>query len=527
MTGVLAVGCALLAWPQNDARSTAGRFRIAGRVLNASTGESVPRATVSALTPDNNTIATAVSDADGKFVIDQLPAAKYPLTASKRGFRTVFYDEHEGFNSAIVTGEGQDTEHLQFSVPPQAVLHGIVTGDGGDPVEGANVMLFRSADHPGEPVRQVDGTVTDDTGGYEFGNLSAGQYYVAVEAEPWYALHHHPTRDALNSDPSLDVAYPITFFDTTIDDAAAAPITLDVGSREEANINMHAVPALHLMLRGVPRRRGTHPIELRQTVFGNPLQSHGVMAIQRGQFEASGIAPGHYQLTHGDPPRTLELDATTDLDVDPNAGTPAVNVGGTLRDSFGAAIAEDATVILVPADNAHRSSVVAIAHKGQFQFDDTLPGRWRLTVSASPEGQSLPVMSTGSGTSLSPGDEITIGDRPLNIVVTLSRAQVRIQGFARINGKPASGVMVVLVPRAASAYPTLVVRDQSDSDGSFTLNNVAPGQYTVIAIEDGWKLDWQRRETIAPYLASGLALTIGARASGVIQLSQPVPAVPR
>lgn len=524
----MAFGCALRAWPQNDAPSSATGFRIAGRVVNASTGESVPRATISALSPDNNTLASAVSDVEGRFVIDHLPAAKYPLTASKRGFRTVFYDEHEGFNSAIVTGEGQDTEHLLFSVPPQAILHGIVSGDGGDAVEGANVMLFRSPDHAGEPVRQVDGTVTDDTGHYEFGNLSAGQYFVAVEAEPWYALHHHPSGDAANSDPSLDVAYPITFFDSTVDDAAAAPIALDVGSREEANINLHAVPALHLLLRGVqPHRRGTRPIELRQTVFGNPLQSHGVMAIQRGQFEASGIAPGHYQLIHGDPPRTLELDATADLDVDPNAGTPAVNVSGTLRDSAGGAIAGDATMILAPADNAHRSPVVAIAHKGQFQFDDALPGHWRLTVSASPEGQLLPVMSTGSGTALSPGDEVTIGDRPLNFVVTVSRAQVRIQGFARRNGKPASGVMVVLVPRPASAYPSLVVRDQSDSDGSFSLNNVAPGQYTVIAIEDGWKLDWQRRETIAPYLASGLAISIDARASGVIQLPQPVTAVPR
>jgi hypothetical protein len=251
------------------------------------------------------------------------------------------------------------------------------------------------------------------------------------------------------------------------------------------------------------------------------------MAIQRGQFEASGIAPGHYELTHGDPPRTVEIDATTDLDIDPNAGTPAVNVSGTLRDSAGAVITEDAGVVLVPADGAHRASIVAIAHKGQFQFEDALPGRWRLNVSTSQDGQPLPVMSTGIGTSLSPGDEITVGERPLSIVVTLSHAQVRIEGFARRNGKPASGAMVVLVPRALTAYPALVRRDQSDSDGSFSLNNVAPGQYTVIAIEDGWKLDWQRRETIAPYLAGGLAITVGARTNTVIQLPQPVPAVPR
>jgi hypothetical protein len=524
-----ALGCGLLAWAQDDSNSGTSRFRIAGRVINSSTGEPVPRATVAALSEDNRTVASAVSDADGKFSIDHLPAGKYPLDAARRGFRTAFYDEHDSFNSAIVTGDGQDTEHLQFALAPAAVLRGIVTGDGGDPVEGANVMLFRRPDpsQTNEPVRQVDGTVTDDTGTYEFGNLSAGEYYLAVEAEPWYALHHHSIRNSDNPDANLDLAYPITFFDSTIDDAAAAPIALDDGSREEANISMHAVPALRLRLHGATRHRGARPIELRETVFGNPIQSHGVMAIQRGELETSGIAPGHYQLTHGDPPRTVELDATSDLEVDANAGLPAVSVAGTLRDSTGATIAEDASLVLEPTDGARRSPLAVQSHKGQFQFDEVLPGRWSLTVSVSQDGQSLPVMSTGSGTSRSPGNEIAVGDRPLNIAVAVTRAHARVLGFARINGKPASGVMVVLVPRSPAGYPALVRRDQSDSDGSFSLSGVAPGQYTVIAIEDGWKLDWQKRESIAKYLAGGLAIAVGDRPNAVIQLPQPVAAVPR
>ena len=32
----------------------------------------------------------------------------------------------------------------------------------------------------------------------------------------------------------------------------------------------------------------------------------------------------------------------------------------------------------------------------------------------------------------------------------------------------------------------LIRRDQSDSDGSFALRDVVPGQYTVVAIQDGW-----------------------------------------
>jgi len=36
----------------------------------------------------------------------------------------------------------------------------------------------------------------------------------------------------------------------------------------------------------------------------------------------------------------------------------------------------------------------------------------------------------------------------------------------------------------------LVRRDQSDSDGIFTLHSVVAGQYTVVAISDGWDLEW-------------------------------------
>ena len=83
--------------------------------------------------------------------------------------------------------------------------------------------------------------------------------------------------------------------------------------------------------------------------------------------------------------------------------------------------------------------------------------------------------------------------------------------------------MVVLVPRQPSAYRALVRRDQSDSDGSFSLRNVPAGQYTVVAIEDGWKLDWQRRDVIARFLPGGVAFTISEKSATTVSLSDAVP----
>jgi hypothetical protein len=39
--------------------------------------------------------------------------------------------------------------------------------------------------------------------------------------------------------------------------------------------------------------------------------------------------------------------------------------------------------------------------------------------------------------------------------------------------------------------------------------------YSRLAIEDGWTLDWARREAIAPYLAKGRQLTVSPREKGI------------
>jgi len=53
-----------------------------------------------------------------------------------------------------------------------------------------------------------------------------------------------------------------------------------------------------------------------------------------------------------------------------------------------------------------------------------------------------------------------------------------------------------------------VRRDQSDSDGTFTLAGAIPGKYTVVAIENGWDLEWLNPDVIKPYLGQGTPLEV-------------------
>jgi hypothetical protein len=103
----------------------------------------------------------------------------------------------------------------------------------------------------------------------------------------------------------------------------------------------------------------------------------------------------------------------------------------------------------------------------------------------------------------------------------------RVEGFARRDGKGVAGVMVELVPDDLRLLAGLARRDQSDTDGSFALRDVVPGKYTLVAIEDGWGLDWEQPQVIARYLPGGLPVTVGEGSRKLTSLNAAVPVQPR
>ncbi|WP_348262100.1 carboxypeptidase-like regulatory domain-containing protein [Telmatobacter sp. DSM 110680] len=514
--------------PQPSSRAaylTSGQYTIAGVLTNAATGDPIRRATVEALKEDDSrTVASCITDNEGRFVLDHLAAMKYQLTASKRGFRTASYDEHDGFSSAIVTGPDQDTTHLEFKLIPGSVLRGVVSSDDGEPVAGARVMLFQRPKSPaaGERTTQVNASITDDTGAYEIGDLAAGEYLLAVAAEPWYAVHEGvPAK----RNAALDVAYPITYFDSTTEERSATPLVLAGGSSVEANISLHALPALHLTI-AVPRKPDgslARP-ELQQTIFGNAIASESagfIDALQTGSVEMSGIAPGHYELTQGDPPRIADLDLASSQQVDANVGIAANSISGIVRMASSAPVPDEITISLERMDGGNGQALFAAqARRGRFKFDPVPPGEW--TVMATSGDKAVPVVAVGVGNAATVGNMVMIRERAPQLTVFLSEAVTRLEGFAKKNDKGFSGAMIVLLPKNPALWKALTRRDQSDSDGSFALQDVAPGEYTAIAIEDGWQLDWTNPQAMARYLPGGANVSVTEKSNRLIRLTSPL-----
>ena len=103
--------------------------------------------------------------------------------------------------------------------------------------------------------------------------------------------------------------------------------------------------------------------------------------------------------------------------------------------------------------------------------------------------------------------KVTAG-QSLSVSLTLVEARGRVDGFVKAGGKGVAGAMVVLVPKHPESNGDYFRRDQSDLDGSFSLQQVAAGTYTVVAIADGWELDWSKAGVIAKYAAHGQMVTV-------------------
>jgi hypothetical protein len=119
-----------------------------------------------------------------------------------------------------------------------------------------------------------------------------------------------------------------------------------------------------------------------------------------------------------------------------------------------------------------------------------------------------------------------VGSEPVELTLALSDSNATVNGQVTRDGRPQSGVFVVLAPVDLNGGHSMWRSNQSDSDGTFNFPHIAPGEYTAVAIEKGWTLDWSRPEVIAAYLAHGERVTV---AQGVreVNLKDALEAQPR
>src|SRR6202158_3733371 len=161
-----------------------------------------------------------------------------------------------------------------------------------------------------------------------------------------------------------------------------------------------------------------------------------------------------------------------------------------------------------------------VSAKGEAKFQQIAPGRYEVLVWRDKPYSIAQISAEGAEVS---GHNITVtaGSSP-SVSLTVVGGGLNVEGTAKHAGKPFRGAMVVLVPNNPEENRDLFRRDQSDLDGTFNLQNVVPGSYTVLAIENGWDLDWSQPAIIAAYANRGQTIEVGNKVSHTINLAEPV-----
>jgi hypothetical protein len=508
-------------------------YRITGTLVDAVTGDPVPRATVSAATTQTRrSLETTQTAVDGHFQLTGLPAGKYALIANKVGYQSTAFDQHQFFSSAIVTGEDQSTEDLRFPITPSSSLRVHVVDDFGEPVDGAVVTIAHRVHGAGFGVLLVPRTFwpTGLDGLLVAYALDPGDYYVAVSAHPWYAMHNTIERsgsgESRSANPTLDVAYPITFFDGAKSEASATSIHLLPGAREQITVALHAVPALHLSISAIniqgSREESGVPIRaaMRSWLFGSDFNLSEVPQQdydEKGNLTLSGVAPGAYQLLEGDPQRRVELNLSASTEIAGNAGTGAAALNVTVRAPDRESLPQELKFQLSWQDKVHpQLPHSADLEAGKCSFETLPPGDWELQLAG--RSALVPILSISVNGRTAATNHIHVGDKPIELEVVARASALRVDGLALSQGRGQPGVLVLLVPVDLRNHSDWMRHDQSDSDGSFTFPAVPSGNYTLIALKDAWDLDWQSPEFLSRFLADGVAITIPDQPTGIYRL---------
>ena len=388
---------------------------------------------------------TTLADADGHFQLHVPCSGVWRLSGEAQGYPKQMYEQHGAFSTGIALSGAHPELDVVFRMAGSSSVVGTVLDEGGDPVRDAKVFLLMAGAAEGDALRTIDQTTTDDRGIYEFDDVAVGEYNVAVQVQPWYAVAAQSSRGGgfttqfpANSnpplDPSLDVTYPITFYPAATDAASALLVQVEAGATQQADVHLSPVPSVHVVIPsggrttlgfaggGRPMPRGNSAPAIQQiSEFGAlRFDPTSMSVLPDGSIDVDGFAPGEYALANGR--RSREEDSQQDFTVAKDAGR---------------------------------------------------------------------VISLNAATARQEPKKETTG--------TLS-------GTVMLAQKPCAGAMLLLMPVAGGDGRAR--RQQSNTDGSFTFENVPLGKYIVLAIDQGWSIDLKDRQALGAFLVHGMPVDL-------------------
>ena len=555
--GVLLAACVIAATSAQETGRARGTALIAGRVIDSTSGQTVPYVTVTLrntnriyaeITADGKATRipdpAVITDSQGRFVFGALEAGAFALSVLTRPGTFI-----GGASVELTTG--QQVTDVAVRASRFGSIAGTVRDEAGDPIVGMRVNVFLKKTTGFRPVLQPrTGAVADDHGTFRIGNLPPGDYVLCACSRDALAIDNAllsllgsqpPSAPALvkRLDDSVPAFAP-TFHPASTRLSDAHAVTVGSGDdRAGIDITVRAVTPRRVSgrLSGIAAT-GTAAFTLLLIAENDRPEAQSITAIAAinvaadGAFGFVAVPPGRYSLevfpAQGKQDAWASLPVTVgDEDVE-GLTVPLWN-GATVtgRVEFsGSSPRPDASalamgrVTLVPADLTARvliaagpsgsgSHSVSLDSDGHFRIEGVPPGRYVATASRlGPDWQLTESVRTSEGMSTDP--VVTIGNNGLSgVVITMSDAMPAIVlGTVVLDSYEAPQLVNVLVFPAEPAswteafrFPGRFAVTSISNERTFRFTGVPPGDYFAMLVDAETNMGpeqfeaWSRRAT--------------------------------
>jgi hypothetical protein len=237
---------------------------------------------------------STVTDAEGHFQIDDMPAGNYRVTLDRNGFISTNRRSRSYSSASISVASGQDVTGLLFRMLPAGVIQGKIMDEDGDPLPGVEVTAVAATNQS-----VVSGGQSNDLGEYRIPGLPSGKYVVMAQSDQQPTLINLKARELR--------VYAPTFYPGTVDRRQATRIEVHPGDEPSANFNLVLSKTFTVRgsVSGVTTRRPQNTKEPGEaTVVLYPLdgpvgrRSQGPFLqgplLPNATFEVGGVLPGSY-----------------------------------------------------------------------------------------------------------------------------------------------------------------------------------------------------------------------------------------
>ena len=480
---------------------------VAGVVVDAASGEGVPRASIRLFPREGGVTYSSTTDLEGNFRLDRLAPGLYGLVVEAPGFLRFHGDGRSGEGPASVRVlAGGVAGDLRVALARYGVISGVVEDELGRPLPGAKVAANRRLERDGRPELGPGQSVqTDDEGRFRIANLTPGRYLVYADlsdTSTGSGGERRPPPDDPEGE-TLDLAYLPTFYPNALEAQYATPI--DVRQADWINglrirLELHRTLNVDARLTGPHVDRQAWPdIDLMADSPAPGRFTNRSTVAPDGRVRYDGLRPGGYTLVakqerdgrwFGAISR-LELtdrSVETDLWLQPGVLVTA----RVLLDDPDWAV-EDLRIhaslsVETPAGDAYSAQLEG-GRFGNLSTEKVVPGSYRVFAQGYPteRGRMEVFYLEELRQEGSPApDGVVIDQNPErnDLTLTLARAAVLHGRVVTDRLAPAGGVDVLLFsdgdPNGVAETPGV---QRTDPNGEFFFRGLIPGKRRFVAVE--------------------------------------------